>query len=139
MYILLYEEFCVLQDNLNLELFDGDFIIIENNIFYKYPNQSNCKYIDIESEIEKGNFTFEENKIFNKFYSNSLYKNSNNFIQYRDLSNLEFENIKKIDFFSKELLKNINIDEIDKNGNPNEDDYEEIEIPLSDNQDDENS
>jgi len=130
---LLYEEFIRILDNLNLGMFEGDFIIFNNSLFNEYPNQSTIQYLDIEKEIDTGNFFFEENELFKKFYTNSLYKNNTPLIQYRDISDYDLKNVKLVDFFNEEIIKDVQIIE---SNNLVKDDIEvrQIEFPLSENQ-----
>ncbi len=136
-FIMLYEEFCVLKDNINLEIFRSNFYIYENNIFYKYPNQTTIKFLDIENEIDAGNYYFKENDLFKNFYSNSLIKKEINFIQYRDFHENNFKNIVFKDFFGSEVIDNIKIEDMYTKEIEEGKKCGEIEIPLSDNQDDE--
>ena len=39
--VLLYEEFYLLSHNFNISLFDGKFILITNDLYSDYPNQTN--------------------------------------------------------------------------------------------------
>ncbi len=130
---LLYEEFISIVDNVNLELFDGDFIIFNNFLFNEYPNQSTIKYIDIEKEIDTGNLNFKEDELFKKFYTNSISKNNISLVQYRDISDYDLKNVKIVDFLNEKFVEDIQIIE-DSNLVKNDIDIKQIEFPLSANQ-----
>jgi len=85
-YSLTYEELIVLMEKVNdLSLRKGEIVIIQNNLFNEYPNQSNVSFIDIEEKVEKNNLDFKENKLFNSFYANSVIRKGVNYVQYRDV------------------------------------------------------
>lgn len=122
LHILTYEEFIFLSQKIDLSLYGGKFVMFDNNLFDEYPNQSTENFIDIEEEIERNNLNFEENELFNTFYTNSSLYNNINLIQYRDVDLDEFNNVEKKPFFGETVL-NSNLE------------YEEIDIDIVDEKD----
>lgn len=116
MYILTYEEFILLSQKIDLSLYNGKFVIFENNLFDEYPNQSTEKFIDIDKEIEKNNLNFQENELFNIFYTNSSIYNFINLIQYKDIDLDENNNLEIIPFFDKIIVDtNLDYKEVEPN------------------------
>jgi ATP-dependent DNA helicase RecQ len=99
LHILTYEEFILLSQKIDLSLYSGKFVIFENTLFNEYPNQSTETFIDIEKEIERNNLDFQENELFNIFYTNSSLYNFINLIQYKDIDLNENDNVEIIPFF----------------------------------------
>jgi len=110
-HALIYEQLLLLEKNINLELFPNKFLIIDNNLYKKYPNQSNINFIDIESNIE-ANQSFEENELFNFFYANSIIVDDVNYIQYYDQKSYNYQNVCPLNFFDPFSLADVNITEI---------------------------
>ncbi len=102
-HTLTYEEFILLHQQINLSLFNGEFIIFENNLFDEYPNQSTFGFLDIEQAIDRNEFNFQDDDIFFTFYSNSSVRNDINLIQYRDVDLANFRNIRRLLFFDSEV------------------------------------
>ena len=107
---MIFEQFSLLEKNINLELFPNKFLIIANNLYKEFPNQSDVNFIDIESKIET-NQSFEENELFNYFYANSIIVDDVNYIQYYDLKSYN-QNVSQINFFNPVSFEDINFIEI---------------------------
>lgn len=118
LHILTYEEFILFSQKIDLSLYNGKFIIVENNLSNEYPNQSTEIFVDIEEEIEKNNLDFKENKLFNTFYATSSLNNNIRLVKYVDIDVEKLENVEKIKFFSYKVT-NLKLD------------YEEIESDIS--------
>lgn len=119
--ILLYEELTAICDQIKLSTFPFKFIIYENNFFTEFPNQSTHEFIDIEQEVEKTNINIKDDKSFNKFYVNSVYKNKVNIIQYRDIDLTENTNLTVLPFFdSKKKVTQLSPREIKVDKVPND-------------------
>jgi RecQ family ATP-dependent DNA helicase len=103
---LLFESFLFLTRNINIDILHKKFIIIENNVFDLYPNQSNEKPTDYESSITK-NFTIDDNSNFSDFYSESYSISDNFYIRYIDGLFDEYKNITVIKLFDISLSKEI--------------------------------
>lgn len=114
--ILLYEQFLLIVDNVNVNLFKQKFVIIENNVLDEFPNQTDILIEDIEKTLETDLNKLQENLFFSQFYSNSIQKENYNLIQYRHIKNDQVDNVNSHYFFDdtgKKLSfqeKNITID-----------------------------
>jgi len=108
-HILLYEHLILLRKNINLSLFKGKIVIIENDLFNEFPNRTTIKNSDIEKKIEQDEIDTIENEIFDFFYVNSDIIDEKNFIQYYSIEKNEFDNVEIIKFFKNKVEK-INLD-----------------------------
>lgn len=81
-YYLLYEEFLIIPQNVIYSL-PVNFIILNNNFYDFYPNQSNLNYPDIEQNINS-DIKLPNDELFFKFYTNSSIVADINCIQYKD-------------------------------------------------------
>jgi ATP-dependent DNA helicase RecQ len=79
---ILYEEFLLLPAHA-LPQINVDFIIVVNNFFDYYPNQSNLDFGDIEEAINSDIF-YDSDKLFEKFYADSKILAEVNCIQFLD-------------------------------------------------------
>lgn len=102
--LLLYEELLIARSGIDLSLFDGNILIINNNLFEEFPNQSNETFIDIERNIEENDENFDEGNIISKFYSNSTIIKNINYIQYLSINDNEYANLTNIPFFGNDIL-----------------------------------
>lgn len=129
-HVLLYEQFFLLCKNINLSLFKGNIVLIENNLFQDYPNQSNIKHFDIEQKIDGNEIDFEENEIFNLFYVNSILVDDINFVQYHKFDPTEYTNVEIRNFFDDDIIKaEVNYRE----ASPQQLPKSHIKFPASDN------
>jgi len=81
--IMLFETFCFLAKNLNIEILPFKIILIANNLLEYYPKNSDLIVPDFE-EIEDFNETGAEAEIVSELYSSSLTINGKQYIQYID-------------------------------------------------------
>ena len=143
-YSLTYEELITIAEKVNdLSIRGGKIIIIQNNLFDEYPNQSNINFIDLEEKIEKNELNFKENEVFNSFYSNSAIREGINYIQYRDidLENNSHSIILKNFFDLKNYNSDLDYTEIENTTNlsnyisfPNSDSYWDFRYRLFENE-----
>ncbi len=105
--MMLIEELVLVQQNFtNLDRFPVRFIIVENNLYRSYPNQSNRKFADLENQIEH-EVEFEEDEIFDQFYSNAFPVGGQDYIQYLDVDEKLYKNVERLLFFPElEPIKN---------------------------------
>lgn len=91
--LLFFESFIFLSRNINLDILEKEFVILENNFLDIYPNQSNEKPEDYDLAIDKQKDILDEG-LFLDFYSES-YKIENKFyLRYIDGLFEDFENVK---------------------------------------------
>lgn len=111
-YIMTYEELLVLEESLNLSILKNtNFLILENNLFSEFPNQTTVDFPDVDEVVEKGDFSFKENELFNRFYANSTKRHHLQLVQYRDIK-VDQSNIEIQDFFNTDFLNDLNIEPI---------------------------
>lgn len=95
-----YEEFTVFSRNINPTVLQPkQFVIIDNNFFRFFPNPSNHLYADLEKAIDSEK-DFDDDELFNEFYTNSSVVNGVQYVQYPDLDIEDWSNVTKIDFFN---------------------------------------
>lgn len=95
---IFYEEFLLLPHH-SIEQFPIEFILIKNNFFEYYPNQSDISYPDTEDSVDN-NIPLPDNITFQKFYSNSKSFEEIDCIQYLDyVVDVTSIGIKVIDLF----------------------------------------
>ncbi len=100
-----YEEFIIFSRNISPSLLQPkQFVIIDNNFFRFYPNPSNHPYTDLEKAIDS-EIEFDDDEIFNEFYTNSTTINGIRYVQYPDVDIADWENVTKIDFFNTQNQK----------------------------------
>ena len=89
-----FEPFIHLSANFNIEVFfqKKKFIILENNIFDYYPNQSNIIPVDYEKQIIE-NENIEADEYFTKFYSEAYKIFDKNYVKYIDGLYDEYQNV----------------------------------------------
>lgn len=104
LHLLIYEEFILLSQKIDLSLCSSRFVVIENNFYSEYPNPSTEHFIDVEHAIEKDHLNFKENELFNFFYVNSVIVENINLVQYRDIDASVFKNIELRPFFDRQVL-----------------------------------
>lgn len=97
--VMLYEEFNLLSRNLDLSLFQGMFIVVLNDLFDSYPNQSLISVLDFEEEVARGNDDLPSGDLFSKFYSYSTKSGKVNLIQYLQANYANKENVVEVSFF----------------------------------------
>lgn len=97
--LMLYEEFYLLSRKLDLSLFQGVFVLVLNDLYDFYPNQSLVSAVDFEEEIARGNDSFPCEDSFSSFYSYSTRSGGINSIQYLQADYADKENVKEISFF----------------------------------------
>jgi ATP-dependent DNA helicase RecQ len=110
--ILLFEEFLNLHRNINLNLFNRQFVIINNNFFSEYPNQSTETFIDIQDSIEH-NESFDENELFSYFYVDSFDVQGTNYVQYQDIDTADLKCVSHLDFFDPRRYKSYSTQELE--------------------------
>jgi ATP-dependent DNA helicase RecQ len=93
--ILLYEQFILISENINIDVIDKKFIIFENNLNSEYLNQSNLIKHDIERLVEEDGNEIQEDPIFSLYYSNSVVKGDYNLVQYRDIDINKHKNVEQ--------------------------------------------
>jgi ATP-dependent DNA helicase RecQ len=95
---MLYEEFLLLPPH-SLKDFPISFIIVNNNFYSNYPNQTEFVIQDIEESINN-DIDIKEDDTFNRFYSDSKIIAEFNCIQYLDYElNLRIIGIDSLDFY----------------------------------------
>lgn len=115
-YIMLYEQFILLSQKIDLSLSPNKFVIFENTFHKEYPNECTEKCIDIERAIDKGHINFKENKLFNTFYSNSTTMDRTHLVQYRDINQDILINVESEPFFEEKILPKLHYQETDDSG-----------------------
>jgi len=93
-----YEEFLMFARNINPTLLPTKFVIIENNFFKFYPNPSNHPFTDLEKAIDSER-DFEDDELFNEFYTDSTMVEGVKYIQYPDVDVEDWNNVTKLNFF----------------------------------------
>lgn len=93
-----YEEFLVFSRNINPAVLPNKFVIIENNFFKFYPNQSNHPFTDLEKAIDSER-EFEDDELFNEFYTDSTIVGGTKYLQYPDVDIDDWNNVTKLNFF----------------------------------------
>jgi ATP-dependent DNA helicase RecQ len=95
-----YEEFTIFSSNVNpMALRPKQFVIIDNNFFRFFPNPSNHTYTDLDKAIDSER-DFDDDQLFNEFYTNSSIVNGITYVQYPDLDIEDWPNVTRIDFFN---------------------------------------
>lgn len=95
-----YEEFTIFSRTINpTALQPKQFVIIDNNFFRFFPNPSNHTYTDLDKAIDSEK-DFDDDELFNEFYTNSTIVNGVKYVQYPDLDIEDWPNVFKIDFFN---------------------------------------
>ncbi len=95
-----YEEFTIFSRNINPTLLhQTKFVIVDNNFFRFYPNPSNHPFTDLEKAIDSEK-EFNDDELFDEFYTNSTIINGIKYVQYPDLDIEDWSNVTKIDFFN---------------------------------------
>lgn len=95
-----YEEFTCFARNINPTVLQSkQFVIIDNNFFRSFPNPSNHSNRDLEQAIDSEK-EFDDDELFNEFYTNSLIVDKIRYVQYPDLDIEDWSNVTKIDFFN---------------------------------------
>ena len=98
--VMWYEEFTIFARNINPTLVQQKkFVIIENNFFRFYPNPSNHPFTDLEKAIDSEK-DFNDDELFNEFYTNSTIVNNVKYVQYPDLDIEDWPNVSQINFFN---------------------------------------
>ncbi|MFN8263788.1 MAG: helicase-related protein [Chitinophagales bacterium] len=93
-----YEEFLIFSRNINPTILPVRFVIIDNNFFKFYPNPSNHPFTDLEKAIDSEK-EFEDDELFNEFYSDSTVIGNIMYVQYPDIDIEDWSNVTKINFF----------------------------------------
>lgn len=95
-----YEEFTSFARTINpTALQPKKFVVIDNNLFRFFPNPSNHSNSDLEQAIDSEK-EFDDDELFNEFYTNSSIVDGVRYVQYPDLDFEDWANVSKIDFFN---------------------------------------
>ena len=106
-----FEEFTIIAQNFNPDLFDFKITVFINDLFNEwFPNPSNYEFPDQLYEIENQN-SFNPPDLFNKFYTGSKIVDDVNYICYPNLFSDDSIVCKEIEFF-KGICKEIEIEYI---------------------------
>lgn len=106
--IMLFEEWWLLQQAMDIAQFEGQFFIIQNNLASEFPNQSCVVFEDMEQKTDK-NELIPDSEEFTTFYINSLFIDGENYIQYPGFDSDNYENVNIIPFFDVDEKKKIEI------------------------------
>lgn len=99
---LLYEEFLGFTKYVSPSLADIRFVIITNNLYKLYPNQSNHTVPDLETIIDSNKPVSNDNEMYDRFYSNSVLIDHKHYVQYLDADT--WTNVERYNYFQRENL-----------------------------------
>lgn len=94
--VLPYEVVYRLSSIFDLSFLQRKIVIIENTLFQNFPKLSNVSIQDIENELDTSEPTGDQ-KLFDKFYANSLVQHGLELVEYADLPE-SLEEIEKFTF-----------------------------------------
>jgi len=97
--LLLYEEFYLLSRKVDLSVFRGTFILVENDLYNAYPNESTTRTVDFEEEINRNNVDALCDDLFNAFYAYSARAHDINVVQYLQVDHDTQQNVIQLSFF----------------------------------------
>lgn len=103
-YLMTYEEFIAVTNNINLSIFDFPVVIVNNNLHVDFPSNLLSHFHNIDEVVEKEDFSYKEDEIFNYFYAYSSMRFGMQLVNYKDIDQTLPGNVKSIDFFDKEIV-----------------------------------
>ncbi len=93
-FYMSFESLLFLSREMNLDQLKKRFLVIENNFFNEYVNQSNYDGVDFEHTLDSGK-EIPESGLFYSFYSNAAWRNGELLVQYIDGIPEEFSSVSK--------------------------------------------
>jgi len=111
-YVITYEEFLAVANEVKLSLFDLDFFIIENNFYSEIPIKLFSHFSNLDRVVEKMDFSYKEDATFNNFYVYSSEKFNIQLVNYKDIDQEFGENVHKINFFNEKDYQQTNLESI---------------------------
>lgn len=110
-YVATYEELLAIVERVqDLSLFEGKIVVLNNNLFEQYPNQTTCDFPNLDHVVEGGDLSYQENGLLNQFYVYSDVKFGLPLLQYREIDTSRYENVVTKEFFDGELVGSQGLD-----------------------------
>jgi len=103
-YCLLYEEFLSFTKHVSPSLAEIRFVIVTNNLYKLYPNQSNHTVPDLETIIDSNNPITNDDDVYDHFYSNSVVIDHKHYLQYIDVDIDSWTNVVRYKYFQRDDL-----------------------------------
>jgi len=110
-YVATYEELLAIAERVrDLSLFGGKILILNNNLFEQYPNQTSSHFPNLDEVVERSDLNYQEDDLLNQFYAYSDVKFGLTLLQYREIDPSRYDNVTIREFFDEELVKSQTLD-----------------------------
>ena len=110
-YVATYEELVAILGRVqDLSLFEGRVVILDNNLFEQYPNQTSSHFPNLDEVVERNDLDYQEDDLLNQFYVYSDVKFGLTLLQYKEIDASRYDNVTIREFFDEELVKSQTLD-----------------------------
>ena len=110
-YVATYEELVAILERVqDLSLFEGKIVILNNNLFEQYPNQTTSHFPNLDEVVERSDLNYQEDDLLNQFYVYSDVKFGLTLLQYKEIDASRYDNVTIREFFDEELVKSQTLD-----------------------------